>query len=392
MSSDMEKDAEKTAWKKLIFMKGSTDNMSLQDEITSRAGKIYRESYQMSIGELINLYRDGEMDIHPEFQRVFRWNEYQKTKLIESIMLNIPIPSIFVSQNDDGVWDVIDGVQRLSTIFEFVGIFKDENGNKLPPFILQKTDYLPSFAGVQWNSDIEKLSFTKEQQLFFKRARIDIIIMKKESDPNTKYELFQRLNTGGSLLSDQEVRNCMMIMTNKPFYEFVMELESVDSFRNCLPISDRRADEQYRIELLLRLLVASFIDWEGLNQYSEFSELLDKETIKLCNHNFDKNIVKNSFISTFNLLYGILGEDTFKKYTGAKHQGPVMAASFQPIATGVYKNIDSILSLPNNSNWLKSKIESLYSEEIFIKNTTPGVKSIPRFRDLSIFGVNYFKP
>ena len=113
--------------------------MSLQEEITARASKIYRETYQMSIGELINLYRDGEMDIHPEFQRVFRWSEYQKTKLIESIMLNIPIPSIFVSQNDDGVWDVIDGVQRLSTIFQFVGILKDENGEDLPALTLQKT-------------------------------------------------------------------------------------------------------------------------------------------------------------------------------------------------------------------------------------------------------------
>ena len=101
--------------------------MSLQEELNERSSKIFRESYQMSIGELINLYRDGEMDIHPEFQRVFRWSEYQKTKLIESIMLNIPIPSIFVSQNEDGVWDVIDGVQRLSTIFQFVGVFKDEN-------------------------------------------------------------------------------------------------------------------------------------------------------------------------------------------------------------------------------------------------------------------------
>lgn len=102
--------------------------MSLQDEISARASQIYRESYQMSIGELINLYKDEELDIHPEFQRVFRWTEYQKTKLIESIMLNIPIPPIFVSQNEDGVWDVIDGVQRLSTIFEFIGIFKDEDG------------------------------------------------------------------------------------------------------------------------------------------------------------------------------------------------------------------------------------------------------------------------
>ena len=107
--------------------------MSLQDELKERSSKIFRESYQMSIGELINLYRDGEMDIHPEFQRVFRWSEYQKTKLIESIMLNIPIPSIFVSQNDDGVWDVIDGVQRLSTIFQFVGVFKQKNDRS--PFL-----------------------------------------------------------------------------------------------------------------------------------------------------------------------------------------------------------------------------------------------------------------
>ena len=99
--------------------------MGLKEEIEARASKIYRDSYQMSIGELINLYKDGEMDIHPEFQRVFRWSESQKTKLIESILLNIPIPSIFVSQGEDGVWDVIDGVQRLSTIFQFVGIFKD---------------------------------------------------------------------------------------------------------------------------------------------------------------------------------------------------------------------------------------------------------------------------
>lgn len=84
----------------------------LEDEIKEKSSKIFRDAYQMSIGELMNIYRDGEMDIHPEFQRVFRWTSYQKTKLIESIMLNIPIPSIFVSQNEEGIWDVIDGVQR----------------------------------------------------------------------------------------------------------------------------------------------------------------------------------------------------------------------------------------------------------------------------------------
>ncbi len=366
--------------------------MGLKEEIEARASKIYRESYQMSIGELINLYKDGEMDIHPEFQRVFRWSESQKTKLIESILLNIPIPSIFVSQGEDGVWDVIDGVQRLSTIFQFVGIFKDENGQLLKPLTLQKTDYLPSLAGVQWEHEIKELSFTKEQQLFFKRARIDIIIMKKESDPNTKYELFQRLNTGGSLLSDQEVRNCLMIMTNKSFYEFITELDSIEPFRNCLPISDRRTDEQYRLELLLRLLIPEYIDWTKIGQYTDFAELLDKETVSLCNRELNLDKIKEKFVATFSLLYGVFGEDTFKKYNGIKYLGPVMAASFQAIATGVFENIDAILDLDDKNDWLKNKVTQLYSEDIFKKNTTPGVRSIPRFKDLSLFGVEYFKP
>ncbi len=366
--------------------------MSLQDEINSRASKIYRESYQMSIGELINLYKDGEMDIHPEFQRVFRWSESQKTKLIESIMLNIPIPPIFVSQNEEGVWDVIDGVQRLSTIFQFVGIFIDENGKKLAPLTLQKTDYLPSFAGVQWDADVPELCFTKEQQLVFKRSRMDVIIMKKESDPNTKYELFQRLNTGGSLLSDQEVRNCLMIMTNKDFYEFVIDLDSVPSYRSCLPISDRRTDEQYRLELLLRLLIPTYIDWNRIGQYADFSELLDKETLALCSHAIDMTEIREKFCATFNLLYGVFDENAFKKYNGEKYIGPVMASAFQTIAIGVYKNITEILSLENTNDWLISKVRALYSEDAFLKNTTPGVRSIPRFKDLSLFGAEYFKP
>ena len=317
---------------------------------------------------------------------------YQKTRLIESIMLNIPIPSIFVSQNSEGVWDVIDGVQRLSTIFEFVGLFKDEEGKLAPPLVLQKTDYLPSFAGVMWDNDDKRLSFSKEQQLFFKRARMDVIIMKKESDLNTKYELFQRLNTGGSKLSDQEVRNCLMIMTNKSLYDFVDKLDKVDSFVNCLPITERRTDEQYRMELVVRLLVALHMNWDDIKLYQDFSELLDKETLKICQLDLDFKVLQERFESTFNLLYGVLGEDVFKRYNGNKHIGPVMVASFQVIAYGVFENIDLILAKSDYSDWLKQRIHELYASELFIRNTTPGVRSIPRFKDLSTFGVDYFKP
>lgn len=366
--------------------------MSLQQEIEEKASKIFRDSYQMSIGELLNLYKDGELDIHPEFQRVFRWNDFQKTKLIESIMLNIPIPPIFVSQNDKGIWDVVDGVQRLSTIFQFVGILKDEDGNIVDSLKLLPTDYLPSFNSVQWeNSDKEK-SFTPEQRLFFKRARIDINIVKKESDPNTKYELFQRLNTGGSFLSDQEVRSCLMVMTNREYYKFIVKLSQNEDFNNTVPITDRKIDEQYLLELVLRLLVPSVLDFEKTNSYQEISDLLDKMTIKLCQKSTNEDEVINSFNKTFRILNAVKGEKVFKSFKDGHHFGPFLTPAYQGIAYGVFRNIKQIEETENDENWLKEKIEKFYTEEIFIKNMKPGTKSVPRFIDLSKFGENYFCP
>lgn len=112
--------------------------MSLSEEVNSRRKEIRTDGYPMSIGEWLSLYESEEIDIHPEFQRFFRWSVEQKTALIESILLGIPIPPIFVSQRDDGVWDVVDGLQRLSTIFQFAGVLKDENKASLPPYRTNK--------------------------------------------------------------------------------------------------------------------------------------------------------------------------------------------------------------------------------------------------------------
>ena len=123
--------------------------MSLIDEIDSRRREIRTDGYAMSIGEWISLYEKKELDIHPEFQRFFRWSDTQKTNLIESILLGIPLPPIFVSQRTNGVWDVVDGLQRLSTIFQLIGILKDEKGKAVAPLVLQGTKYLPSLSGLQ---------------------------------------------------------------------------------------------------------------------------------------------------------------------------------------------------------------------------------------------------
>jgi uncharacterized protein with ParB-like and HNH nuclease domain len=85
--------------------------MGLDEEIQQKGKEISTDAYGMSIGELVSLYRNGELDIHPAFQRYFRWTGEQKSRFIESLLLGIPIPSIFVSQTEKGKWDVVDGLQ-----------------------------------------------------------------------------------------------------------------------------------------------------------------------------------------------------------------------------------------------------------------------------------------
>jgi Protein of unknown function DUF262 len=166
---------------------------TLQQEIDTKRQEIRPDSYSMSIGEWVSLYQQKEVEIHPEFQRFFRWNDYQKTKLIESIILGFPIPPIFVSQREDGVWDVVDGLQRLSTIYQFMGILQDEDGNLVPPLKLKGTKYLPSFDNKSWEDVAHPAdSLTAAQRLLIKRTKINVNILQKESDPSAKYELFDR--------------------------------------------------------------------------------------------------------------------------------------------------------------------------------------------------------
>lgn len=256
--------------------------MPLENEIEAMRGEIRTDGYAMSIGEWISLYENGEIDIHPEFQRFYRWNSTQKSNLVESILLGIPIPPIFVSQRTDGVWDVIDGLQRLSTIYQLAGILKDENGKNVEPLTIDKTKYLPSLAGMAWNDpDNPSNSFTLEQRLLVKRSKIAVSIVLRESDEVTKYELFQRLNTGGSHLTPQEVRNCIMVMVNPDFHTHLRDLAQYSSFQETTALSDNNLAEQYDLELALRFLVFSTVDLTAYDRSADVGSYLTDQMVSM---------------------------------------------------------------------------------------------------------------
>ena len=250
-------------------MKGVGVMENLQEQIDTMSKSIKTDSYPMSIGELAALYKDGDLDINPVYQRMFRWDIEQQSALIESILLQIPIPPIYVYQSEDGKWNLIDGQQRLSTIFKFMGILKkdvqdDEEINETlyerEP--LTRTKFLPALEGKYWEDDDPGKSLTDTQRRYIKRSKILIIIIDKSSDSFAQYEMFQRLNTGGSHLSPQEIRNCILVVKNEEIYRWFKKLSEYEYFRNSIPISEKDADEQGYIELVVKYFILRYSEFD----------------------------------------------------------------------------------------------------------------------------------
>lgn len=289
-------------------------NELLEKQVEENLSEISTDSYPMSIWEIASLYEDWDLIIKPDFQREFRWKKFQKTRLVESILLDIPLPSFFLYQNRDWKWEVIDWLQRLSTIFEFMSILREDSKkiirteNKIYDWLeTEDIKYLTELSWLTW------IEIWKSLQRKFKRYKINLNIIKwrNESSIKTKYELFQRLNTWWTQLSNQEIKNCIMIMENKKFYDFISELSEYPEFLECLwSLSDNDIEEKYHYELILRFFaLKNHVNWDKIDSVNEF---IDDNMIRFLS-NFDYENEKKIFIKTFYLLNKTLGEDIFKR-------------------------------------------------------------------------------
>ncbi|HZQ20815.1 MAG TPA: DUF262 domain-containing protein [Terriglobales bacterium] len=364
--------------------------MALDDEIGEKRKEIRTDGYPVSIGEWISLYQNNEIDIHPEFQRFFRWTAAQKTNLIESILLGIPIPPIFVSQRKDGVWDVVDGLQRLSTIYQFLGILKDEDGKLIDPLVLESTKYLPSLGGKRWEDlTFVTNSLSPESRLLIKRSKIEASIILRESDATAKYDLFQRLNTGGSQLSPQEVRNCILVMLNRDLYWWLRALANHKSFVSCTALSEHPVQEAYDIELVLRFVIFSRIALEDVAQVGDVGVFLTERMRKIASDaTFSQAVYENSFKSTFDMLDRTVGSDAFKRYDvdKKKHAGGFLLSQYEVVAFGLGYNIDNPVTETN----IPEIISSIWSTADYTKWSGAGMTATRRLPKLIPLGRKLF--
>jgi len=220
---------------------------SIEEKIIELRNELKTDRLDMSFGELINIYEEKDLIIRPEYQRAFRWSNEQKTKFIESIFLGIPIPPIFVAEDDNGKWELVDGLQRVSTILSFFGKLKIndiEEANKLNFFKLEETELLGSII-----KDVTSQDLTPKLKNTIKRAVCRVEILRWDSQIDMRYELFNRLNTGASPLTPQELRNCIYI---GKFNKFLQKLAKYENFKKAVKPTNYQLERMFLEEMVLR--------------------------------------------------------------------------------------------------------------------------------------------
>lgn len=321
--------------------------MSLKKDVDAKRREISSENLSMSVGELLNLYKDQELDIHPEFQRVFRWESHQKSRLVESLLLGIPLPSVYVATSDSGIWEVIDGVQRLSTIFEFMGELKgpaddDKEGLELkPPLVLEKTKHLPKLDGVTFSSLDQAL------KLEFKRTRLDVKILSREQEGSGKgkFDLFERLNTYGQPLSPQELRNCILVSLNPGMFRWLKELARNENFRTCTLLSEAQLQEKYDMDLVLRFITLRNAPVNSVGDVHEF--LRDRMEEIAVDPKFDPISEEKVFREVFDFLDSTTGSNSFRSWSSAKKvfRGGFSLAAYEGLGLALGRHWPAIRSV-----------------------------------------------
>lgn len=158
---------------------------------------------------------DGDLLLDPDYQRNYVWDNKKASLLVESFLLNVPIPVIYVCEDDDGRWNVVDGLQRLESLRRF---FANE-------FKLRGLEVLQELDGFQYST------LNPKAARLLRNGILRIILIFKESHPDIKYEIFMRLNRGSIRLTEQELRNCLY---RGKFNDLLKELRNNNQFLRIL--------------------------------------------------------------------------------------------------------------------------------------------------------------
>lgn len=292
--------------------------------------KLYVDKVDKSTSDLFRMIVEGELNLQPEYQRKFVWDKKTMSKFIESLLLSIPIPTIFLAENNDDSFEVIDGQQRLTTIFAFMKSKLDGDEIEKLPETLKDLEAL-TLSGLETLQQYNKKSYDdmNEMQRKFNNVSLPMVIIKKDSTEDIKYDIFSRINSGSIKLNNQELLNVMYRgILLKTLDEVAITKEVDDLFGN-RPVLKKRFGYH---EILLRAkTMECFVDkntWTLKEVAIKDTKLLGKTTKKyngrlnsaildylkeFRNNKDEANCLKKFVYDTVNKVKIVFGEKAFKR-------------------------------------------------------------------------------
>lgn len=265
---------------------------------------------QMSLDTFIKRMREGEINLAPDFQRSEVWKPTAKSRLIESLLIRIPLPAFYMDATDEDNWLVVDGLQRLSTLRDFV-ITKTMR--------LQDLEFLTQFQGLGYDN------LPRNYQRRIEETQVTVYLIERGTPPEVKFNIFKRINTGGLPLSAQEIRHAL---NQGPVTEYLKRLAHSDEFRQATygGVSDNRMAAR---ECVLRFLAFTLTppdeykaaDFDSFlsDAMGSLNRMLDTERKKLAGR----------FVRALNAAHEIFHEAAFRKPRQGRRLSPVNKALFE---------------------------------------------------------------
>lgn len=287
------------------------------DEVPVRDRRIFTQPYDLVVDSLIQQMKGGTIFLRPlserpQFQRRYIWPDRLASRLIESIILSVPIPPCFLSQNDEFELDVIDGQQRLFSIYRYL-----EN-----QFALSDLEVLTELNGKQF------FQLPPKTQRQLRTHTLRLVVITNESHPEIKFDVFERLNSNTVPLNAQELRNCVY---RGPLNDL---LKDVVSFTDWLEIIGRKRPDKRMRDEELALRFFSFLD-RGLESYRTPQKHWLNETAKMGRGFSEQKIdaLRSSWNTAIeNSLVWFSKKECFRKNTTAK-SSPINRALFDLVMT-----------------------------------------------------------
>lgn len=357
------------------------DATALLSALEGKIQKSRTRTLDISFNELLDMHKNDELIINPDYQRLFRWSLGKESRFIESLILELPIPPIFVIELAEGKYELIDGLQRISSYLHFRGALRDTEEMGLPPKLtLEECDIVTELNGLDFETLPEAI------RIRLKRSFVRVETIRKESDRKLRYYMFKRLNTGGEALSDQEIRNCTIRLLDPAFNEFLIRMADVPEFTTCTAyISDKERKEKYDEELVLRFFAFKNNRAKFKHDISDFmTEYMESVSQPLDNNSvgqslFDYTQEEATFRKTFSILAATLADHSFSK---TNDRGTListfMVLHFEAFTLGIQSLLPDLD--PTDSSQMatvKQLFTELKNDLTFKRHTTGGGKNRP---------------